>query len=163
MDLCDALDQYGAATTLVDFYGFRDDRELNADGLEDLVLQGVMEERDAGLPVRPHVQVHEFEGLLFSDPEAFRVIRTFPRCMADEIIEKLRRVRIEFPNPEDINDGEHSAPSKRIECAFQPHRYKKVIDGIAVAREIGIRKIGEECLQFRNWLNWMEGLARDQA
>ncbi len=159
MDLCDALDQYGAATTLVDFYGFRGDRKLNADELEDLVFQGVVEERDAGLLVRPHVQVHEFEGLLFSDPEAFRVALRYPPNQAERIIERLRGIQDVFDTPEDINHSRHGAPSKRLECEIRG--YRKIIDGIAIAKEIGIKKIGEECLQFREWLSWMEQLAED--
>ena len=82
-----------------------------------------------------------------------------PGCMADEIIEKLRRIRIAFPNPEDINEGEHSAPSKRLNSIVP--NYSKEIHGIAVARQIGIGKIGEKCPRFRAWLNWMERIAEE--
>ena len=81
--------------------------------------------------------------------------------MEDEIIEKLRRIRNTFPNPEDINDGEHSAPSKRLKSIVPS--YSKRIHGIQVARKTGIRKISDECRQFRKWLNWMERLGGDRA
>ena len=40
-------------------------------------------------------------------------------------------------------------------------RYRKIEDGIAVAKEIGIEKISEECPRFREWLEWMNGLAEN--
>lgn len=160
-DLSDALDQFGAATSLVDLYGFRCRKRRTAEELQRVIKKKVMEARTDRPPLLPYVQAHEFEGLLFSDPEAFRVIRTFPRSRADEIIERLRQIRVAFPNPEDINDSPVCAPSKRLECIVPS--YSKTIHGIAVAREIGIRKIGEECPRFCVWLHWMEGLANDQA
>lgn len=159
MDLCDALDQYEAATSLVDFYRFRDKGELTADDLEGLVSQGIMEGRGDKPPVRPYVQVHEFEGLLFSDPEAFRVALRCPPNRAESIIERLRGILDEFDTPEHINDNPDSAPSKRLERELRG--YRKIVDGIAVARQIGIGKIGEECPRFRAWLNWMEQLAEE--
>ena len=161
MDLCDALDQYGAATSLVDFYGFRGRGGQTPEELEGLVSRGVMEGRDAGLPMRPYVQVHEFEGLLFSDPEAFQIIRRYSHNDVGTIIERLLGIRDAFDTPEDINDSPDSAPSKRLERELGG--YRKIADGIAVAQQIGIEKISEECPRFRAWLNWMEGIAEDCA
>ena len=157
-DLGDALDGGGAATSLVDFYGFRDREGRTAEELESFVLQEVLNERDEGPPVRPYVQMHEFEGLLFSDPGAFHAIRMNE---ARANIESLRLIRREFDTPEDINDGRDRAPSRRL--MREVHGYSKTIDGIAVAKETGIMRIREECPRFREWLEWMEGLAEEQA
>jgi hypothetical protein len=51
--------------------------------------------------------VHEFEGLLFSDPEAFAAKLGVAR-------QTFRKIRDAFASPEDINDDPNSAPSKRV-------------------------------------------------
>ena len=121
-------------------------------------MQEILNERDEGPPVRPYVQMHEFEGFPFSDPEAFRAIRMNE---ARANIESLRLVRREFDTLEDMNNCRDRAPSRRL--MREVHGYSKTIDGIAVAKETGIRRIREECPRFREWLEWMEGLAEEQA
>lgn len=156
-DLGDALDGGGAATSLVDFYGFRDREGRTAEELESFVLQEVLNEYDESTPVRPYVQMHEFEGLLFSDPEAFHAIRMNE---ARANIESLRLIRREFDTPEDINDGRDRAPSRRL--MREVRWYSKTIDGIAVAKETGIRRIREECRDFANGWNGWKGLPRNK-
>lgn len=58
-------------TTLVDFYGFQDGNGRSRAQLEDEIRAGVAA-ATAGYDARyvlPYV--HEFEGLLFTDPDAF--------------------------------------------------------------------------------------------
>ena len=55
------------------------------------------------------VVVHEFESLLFSKPEMFKI------WFDDErMISKLLKIRNEFESPEHINGGYNTAPSRRI-------------------------------------------------
>ena len=62
------------------------------------------------VPVVPNVQQYEFEGLLFSNPDAVaNVMRASKRQLED-----LRKVRSHFTTPEEINDSPISAPSKRV-------------------------------------------------
>ena len=159
-DLFDALNEgeYSAATSLVDFYGFRDKGDRTAEQLEGFILNEIRRRRNNNPPVRPYIQMHEFEGLLFSNPEAFDVIR---RRGAGPDIAGLRQVRDEFGTGEDINDSPNGAPSKRIERLVRG--YRKRIDGIAVAKEIGIEGIADECPRFRGWLEWMKALAENPA
>lgn len=51
--------------------------------------------------------------------------------------------------------------SKRIERFVRG--YRKRIDEIAVAKEIGIEGITDECPRFRGWLEWMKALAENPA
>ena len=51
------------------------------------------------------------------------------------------------------------ANSLRMLCAGT----EKIDDGIAVAKEVGIERISEECPRFRRWLEWINGLAEDPA
>ena len=60
-------------TTLVDFYGFQDRGGRSRAELEAAILAGaarVTTGYDARF-VLPYVQMYEFEGLLFTDPQAF--------------------------------------------------------------------------------------------
>ena len=99
--------------------------------------------------VLPYVQVHAFEGLLFSKPDAFK-------CVGDgwnqQVHEKLMDVRKEFPSPEDINGGQQSAPSKRILSIFSPGNYSKVVHGPLIAEVIGIDAMRRECPRFNAWI-----------
>ena len=97
--LCRSFD---AVTSLVDFYGFRDKRDKTAEELEALVRGEV--HRKIGWDrnrVLPYVQEHEFEGLLFSDVDAFSAMVHTP----PESVDLLRNVRTGFETPEDINDN----------------------------------------------------------
>lgn len=157
-DLILTLDEFDAATSLVDFYGFRDREGRTAEQLESVILEEIMRERNNNPRVRHYIQMHEFEGLLFSNPEAFGVIG---RRGARPDIARLRQIRCEFDTPEDINDSQDSAPNKQLENAVRG--YRKIDDGFAVAKETGIERIFEECPRFRRWLEWINGLAEDPA
>ncbi len=52
--------------------------------------------------------LHEFEGLLFSNPKSFKLIT------GEDITAKIQRIRNEFPTPEHINNSPETAPSKRL-------------------------------------------------
>ena len=56
----------------------------------------------------PYVQMHEFEALLFSDPKLLADGLELPDCATTQSI------RDQFQSPEEINDSEQTAPSKRI-------------------------------------------------
>lgn len=100
----------------------------------------------------PHIAVHEFEALLFSEPAALaRAIRV-DRQQIDVIIE-------ECGEPEAIDNSPAMAPSKRIEQLYG--RFKKTSDGIAIARDIGVERMRSMCPVFNDWLDRLESLAND--
>jgi hypothetical protein len=99
----------------------------------------------------PYLSLHEYEGLLFSDPDAFARALTQPN-----LADGFRKVRNGFPTPEDIDDSPETAPSKRVLAAFPS--YRKVIQGTLAARAVGIERMRQECRHFRNWLEHLEGL-----
>lgn len=92
--------------------------------------------------------LHEFEGLLFSDVCAFKVIAN------DSVVNKLNKIREKYQTPEHINNSVHTAPSKRIESVISD--YLKVRQGILVAKNIGIDKIISECKHFSKWINMIK-------
>ncbi|MEB3189721.1 MAG: DUF4276 family protein [Snowella sp.] len=100
----------------------------------------------------PNLIVHEFEGLLFSNPQIFSNYFDMP-----EIDEKLVNIRQAFESPEHINDGQETAPSKRILTLC--YDYEKVVHGSLIAIDIGLDQIRKECAFFDKWMKRLEDLA----
>ncbi len=100
----------------------------------------------------PYLQLHEYEGLLFSDPEAFA-----SRIGQPQLAPQFRRIRDGFITPEDIDDNPQTAPSKRVLSVYPA--YGKVIDGTLAARAVGIDRMRQECPHFREWVERLETLA----
>jgi hypothetical protein len=88
--------------------------------------------------------LHEFEGLLFSEPQAFKAITT------DDIVTEIQAMRDEASTPEHINNSPETAPSKRLKKVI--NNYSKIRYGTIVAKEIGIDKIMRECKHFAKWI-----------
>ncbi len=147
-------------TTLIDYYGIKDshgfplwaekqaiaDKSQRLDELEAAMLADV----DANLRPRfvPYMQLHEFEGLLFSDKQAFYT--TFYN--SNELVDKayLEQTFADFDNPEMINDGVETSPSHRLERIISG--YEKVVYGCCLAETIGLDKMRQKSPRFDNWL-----------
>lgn len=99
-----------------------------------------------------HIQPYEYEGLLFSDPQA--LAQTEPGWQGSFV--KLALVRAAFPTPEHINDSYETKPSRRLEQLLQPG-YKKTRHGPLAAERVGLAAMERECPHFRGW---MESLRR---
>lgn len=141
-------------TTLVDFYGFRDRGGRSRAELEADILAGaarVTTGYDARF-VLPYVQMYEFEGLLFTDPQAFEWVED---GWNDYTKRKLEAVTQEFSSPEEINDSRETAPSKRIERIFEG-AYSKTEHGPLIAESIGIDAICATCPAFREWVGKLQ-------
>ena len=99
----------------------------------------------------PYVQMHEFEGLLFSHPATFATSIGLPELRSD-----FAEIRNEFETPEHINDSSVTAPSKRI-LELAPG-YEKPLMGVIAATAIGLDRIRQECPLFSAWLATLESL-----
>ncbi|WP_353932671.1 DUF4276 family protein [Okeanomitos corallinicola TIOX110] len=98
----------------------------------------------------PNLLVHEFEGLLYSNPQAF--LGWFDQSVV-EILESERKL---FPSPEHINDSPITAPSKRIlRCC---PGYDKPLHGSLIAMDIGLDTIRNQCQHFDKWLTKLENI-----
>lgn len=153
-------------TTFFDYYGLKEDfpgksESANYESIEekaDVICRKLIEQLGASIEPNamkkfiPYVQMHEFEGLLFSDPHKFAT----GICEVDLSME-FQRIRNQFETPETINDNRLSAPSKRILSLFP--KYEKPIYGSLAALDIGLDTIREECKLFNNWLNQLENLS----
>lgn len=141
-------------TSLVDYYGFRGKGSDSPDELEAKINSQIasLSRSRAQRISYPYVQVHEFEGLLFSDVNALANVLQLPTGA----VESLRSIRSQFPTPEDINDDRATAPSKRI--MQEVPAYNKRVYGPQVAGAIGLAAIREACPRFDRWLTWLESL-----
>ena len=141
-------------TTLVDFYGFQDRDGRSRVEVEAAVLAGVAKCTSGFDPrfVRPYVQMHEFEGLLFANIEAFQWALD---GWNEEVRRKLQAVRDAYATPEDINDN--TAPSKRILAIFAEGTYSKIEHGPVIADAIGLAEIRHQCPAFNAWVAELEG------
>ncbi len=102
----------------------------------------------------PYIQLHEFETLLFADPRKFE-IEYFDR---PEGITQLCGIAAEFGNPELINQGRNTAPSKRIIKVYSDYEGNKPAIGSMVAHEIGVETLKRACSHFRGWIEKLEKL-----
>jgi hypothetical protein len=103
----------------------------------------------------PYLQLHEYEGLLFSDPAAFA-----QGINQSNLANQFQSIREGFPTPEDIDDSPTTAPSKRVLqlCPF----YRKVLNGTQAALAVGIETMRRECPHFREWVERLEALGVEQ-
>lgn len=152
-------------TTLVDYYGLpesfpgkRDaDRIVNLKGKADCIhtalLTRLAEDFDEYTLRRfvPYVQMHEFEGLLFSDPAAFA------RAIGKPSLEsKFTGIRNAFATPEHIDNSPRCAPSKRVANLIDP--YEKPTMGTLAALEMRLDTIRQSCPLFAAWLDKLAAL-----
>ncbi|MBW4667987.1 MAG: DUF4276 family protein [Cyanomargarita calcarea GSE-NOS-MK-12-04C] len=98
----------------------------------------------------PNLLVHEFEGLLYSQPQAFAA------WFDASVVSVLQAERNAFPSPEHINDNPLTAPSKRIRNCC--NGYDKPLHGSLLAIDIGLDTIREECQHFNRWLLRLESI-----
>lgn len=98
----------------------------------------------------PYIQLHEFEGLLFSDISVFQ--NNFTKAELDFAL--LESAVNSANTPEEINNSPSTAPSERLKKAVIG--YDKVTDGAFLALEIGLETIREKCILFNEWIEILE-------
>ena len=139
-------------TTMIDFYalpkdfpGYEESRKQSNSQKRIAILEHAFQTDIKDYRFLPYIQCHEFEALLFSDPNK-----------KDEI-KQLIAIRSNFESPENINEGKDTAPSKRIKKIIP--EYNKVSAGCSIAMQISLAKIRKENPHFNEWLNKLEQLA----
>lgn len=158
------LDQNAYCSTFFDFYGldekFPGKQEAILAGGNSASKQNIFHSKfmeQLALDINPlllqrfipYVQMYEFEGLLFSSPDKLANNLNMEVTPFYEICQQ-------FTNPEDINNSQSTAPSKRI-ISLCPS-YDKVIQGNIVALEIGLDQIMTSCQLFVAWVNKLKQL-----
>ncbi|MCC6344804.1 MAG: DUF4276 family protein [Bryobacterales bacterium] len=155
-----ADDRSALRTTMIDLYRLADDfpgyqaaMKLNNPVDRALLLETEMA-KDMQMPsFLPYIQVHEFEALLLAQPDKFSV--EFPGQTAN--VERLRTAVALFPTPEFIDDGPETSSSKRIMREFP--KFRKTVQGINIARRIGMEGLRGRCAHFHEWVAKLESHA----
>jgi hypothetical protein len=149
-------------TTMIDLYGLPKDfpgkhaHTHNPDNPTPYVeaLEQAFGNDVADARFIPYLQLHEYETLLFADPESFRI--AFDNC--DRAIEELKTIAGSFPSVEHIDDGQTTAPSKRIIDLIPGYKGRKPSAGLEIAVLTGLTVIRAKCPHFDAWLTRLEGL-----
>jgi len=136
-------------TTMIDYYGLPNDfPDINSPEPDIYKKIAQMEnsiEKSIGVEnLNVYISLHEFESLLYSEPNVFCSI-------GNSVGKQIQRIKEDFNNnPERINNSRETSPSKRIlNCVAD---YSKLTDGIKLAKEIGIEKMMQECKHFKEWI-----------
>ncbi len=164
-------DNRAFVTTLIDYYGMQArhkypfwqtvqsyaDKNLAVTQIESGMLADLSP--DFKSRFIPYIQLHEFEGLLFSDMNVFN--NNFEESEFLDYGYLVNTIN-QYPNPELINDGNETAPSKRlskiIKGYFSDNENYKVVYGSLLAHDIGLQKIRSKCPRFNNWITRLENI-----
>ncbi len=142
-------------TTFIDFFRLKSDfpkfeeamqkqnKMERVDFLEQILSDAINNSRFI-----PYIQLHEFEGLLFAAKDGFEFL---PDIKPTNLIKLLLAVD-EKANPEELNDGELTAPSKRLEQLIPGFDKNKPFYGGIIAEVNTIKAIFDRCLRFRTWI-----------
>ncbi|MCX6990226.1 MAG: DUF4276 family protein [Chlamydiae bacterium] len=103
----------------------------------------------------PYIQLYELEALFFADIEIIHRMLSLNNPQSK--LKDLEKIVKAEPNPEFINDGPSTAPSKRI-IRFYPD-YQKSVDALRILKTIGLPMIREKCSHFDVWLTKLESLS----
>lgn len=156
LDLC-RHDSEAIVTTMIDYYGLPSETPgyqqwPNLDIYQQVERTEQAIAADIGADnLFPYIMMHEFEAMLFSEPQCFSL------CGMDkQAIRVMQSIKASYPTPEHINNSKNTAPSKRILHIYP--QYNKVADGYNIAVGIGLAAIRRECRHVDKWIKWLEGL-----
>jgi hypothetical protein len=144
-------------TTMLDYYALPPsfpgrDQPLGATAEKRVsLLEGAWKEDISNKRFRAYLSLHEFEALLFSDPQAIADGFAKP-----ELISQLSSIRASFATPEEINDRPETAPSARLKTLYP--RYSKPYFGTLIARRIGLDIMTGQCPHFARWVEFLKSL-----
>lgn len=107
----------------------------------------------------PHIQLHEFESLVFAGLDELRFLKP-EGPKTEKAINLLKdELRKCGGNPELVNNCYHTAPSRRLENAFcEFAKYSKIVDGNETVELVTIPKLKRKCKHFGEWINKLEEL-----
>lgn len=144
-------------TTMFDFYrlpvdvpGVADAKNVN-DPYEkvDLIEREILKaEACDGKFFFPYIELHEFEAMLFTD------VTKLEEAYFEYDLTALKECVKSESNPELINDGAETAPSKRILNCI--NCFDKANVGVDVLEKIGIENIAGKCRHFSEWIKHIE-------
>jgi hypothetical protein len=151
-------------TTFIDYYGLNGEKnkfpqweaaKIIVDKNERMSFLEQAMRADINATVRfrfiPYLQLHEFEGLLFNNIEVFD--REIGQNEFSDYAELVQTINDNL-NPELINEGKLTAPSKRLMRLIIG--YNKPVYGSLLAQSIGLERIRSKSPRFNDWLTILE-------
>lgn len=147
-------------TTMIDLYALPDEfpgwpaaRKAPTPELRVAALEAAWQQQVADARFFPHIQLHEFEALLFCDLAQLRLrIADSDRAIAN------LQAEVAHLEPEHIDEGKTTAPSKRIIRHLPLYDRLKVRVGAPAAAAIGLPTLRARCPHFAAWLHTLESL-----
>ena len=106
----------------------------------------------------PYLQLHEFEALLLVDSATLKHRFVEHTRQVDRLIAEIKDTG---KQPEQINDGLETAPSKRIIRHLPQYGRQKADAGSSAAQTIGLPRLCEACPHFGSWVKSLEKLGRE--
>lgn len=149
-------------TTFIDLYGLKNDfpgytTTTHLQPYSRIAeIERLMQDDLAFQKFIPYIQLHEFEALLFSNTTIMEDMLSLYNYFRPNSFTNIRNSAPDS-NPELINEGPETAPSKRILSIC--YSYDKVGDGILILKEIGLPTLRQECKHFNEWLTKLENLS----
>ena len=137
-----------------DFPGYKDAAQTSDPYRRIGTLEDALRGDIADLRFIPYLQLHEFEALLLSDPQ--KLDSQFPDRSTG--IQQLVELASTFDSPELVNNGDKTAPSKRIIDKIPEYERMKKSAGPIVAEKIGLSTLRSKCEHFGEWLEELETL-----
>jgi len=150
------VDLYGLKALADEFPGWRDAGTIPDPYAKVTALEESWKADIPGPRFIPYLQLHEFEALLLASPQ--HLVEEFIGC--DEQIRRLGEMASQFDSPERIDDGEDTAPSKRIIAKLPQYAGKKATAGPITAERIGLETLRSKCRHFDGWLEQLESLGK---
>ncbi len=142
-------------TSLIDFFRLKTDFPKYQQAIETYptdkikrveFLENAIAENINNQRFMPYIQLHEFESLLFSSTDGFNFLPEIPPSNREELQLSVQK----HSNPELLNDGATTAPSKRLESLVPG--YQKTFHGPILAEVITLNTILSKCIRFKAWI-----------
>lgn len=140
-------------TTFIDFFRLKTDfpnfeeaqQIQNKIQRVDFLEQALAEAIDNSRFI-PYIQLHEFEGLLFASKDGFEFLPEIKEASLNSLLFAVN----EKENPEELNDGELTVPSKRLQLLIPG--YRKTFHGPLIAEINQIDVLLARCSRFKTWV-----------
>lgn len=157
--------EHHVVTTFIDYYALPNDFPRFSEAQKYFepyqrveCLEQALGERIHSSRFLPYIQLHEFETLVLCGYQYLAAY--YPDCKGLE--EMLKKEFTSQENPEFIDGGTTTAPSKRIlrllESTYKK-KYNKPFMGAYVTAQVGIERLRELCFHFNQWVAQIIALA----
>lgn len=151
---------FEVVTTFVDYYALPDDvpgmatRPPGGFRERSAYVERAWQAQVGDSRFVPYLALHEFEALLFAEPQALG-------CFDPVVRTSMQQILATFPDPESINERRETSPSHRL-TQLMPG-YQKPLWGNVAALDIGLPTLSQKCRHFGGWLSMLEAVANGSA